>query len=83
MSSGQTDANLHHIIQGQAGGNFGLNATGQEQAKKAGQRLSGEVFTHAYVSDLQRTRDTIRLILGENQQWTDMEKVKVGVHVFL
>ncbi len=77
LSSGETDANKNGIIQGQAGGDFPLNATGRMQAKKTGERLCAEAFTAVYVSDATRTLDTARAIVQENQVFNDFSKAKV------
>ena len=69
--SGQTDANVHQLL----GGDFSLNSTGREQAAKVGRRLKDNDFTHAYVSDLVRARETMDIILAINQHWQDKWQV--------
>ncbi|KAM4819785.1 fructose-2,6-bisphosphatase TIGAR isoform 2-T2 [Thomomys bottae] len=44
-----------------------LSAAGVQQAAAAGRFLSGVVFTHAFSSDLTRTKQTIHGILGESK----------------
>ena len=53
---GQTDANLHRLIQGQSNGP--LNATGREQVEILGKRLQGVHIDQIIASPLQRAYDT-------------------------
>lgn len=58
---GQTHENLAKILQGQTYGT--LNQTGKEQAQKVAERLKNENIDVAYVSDLERTKETAKEIL--------------------
>ena len=53
---GETDWNRQHRFQGQI--DVPLNAMGQQQAQRLGQRLAGERIDRLWVSDLLRTRQT-------------------------
>ncbi len=58
---GQTHENVAKIIQGQSQGR--LTAQGREQAQKVGLRLKDEKISIAYVSDLERAKQTAKEIL--------------------
>ncbi len=49
FSSGETDANRKHVLQGQT--NFPLNELGRDQATKAGIKLQDDRFDWIYSSD--------------------------------
>ena len=55
---GQTVDNVNGIYQGQTEGK--LTETGISQAIRVGQRLASERFDRVYVSDLGRTRETLK-----------------------
>ena len=58
---GETVENATGICQGQSYGT--LSEKGKEQATKVAKRLKDEKFSIAYVSDLERTKDTAKEIL--------------------
>ncbi|MBI5002370.1 histidine phosphatase family protein [Candidatus Woesearchaeota archaeon] len=58
---GETVENATGICQGQSYGT--LSEKGKEQARKVGLRLKSEKIDTAYVSDLERTKDTAKEIL--------------------
>lgn len=58
---GETDCNNLKIIQGQSVPSH-LTEAGRHQAHIAGRRLAGYGFTHVYVSDLIRARETADII---------------------
>jgi len=60
---GQTDANLHHIIQGQ--NNTPLNETGKKQAKKVAKELKASKANLIISSDLKRAKETAYIISKE------------------
>lgn len=60
---GETKWNAEGRIQGHT--DIELSERGREQARAAARRLSGINFDAAYCSDMNRTRDTARIILGE------------------
>ena len=63
---GETIDNARRIMQGQTQGQ--LNENGIQQAKELGQRLA-DVHFDAYVSsDLQRSIETCRLVVGSKKQ---------------
>ncbi len=62
---GETMWNAEGRIQGHT--DVGLTERGKEQARATAQRLSGVHFDVAYSSDMSRTRDTARIILGERE----------------
>jgi len=61
MRHGQTEWNVIHRIQGTS--DIPLNEKGREQARAACERYREEHFTRAYVSPLQRARETAELVL--------------------
>ena len=60
---GETEWNAEGRIQGHT--DIGLSDWGREQARAIARRLAGVPFAVAYSSDMSRTRDTARIILGE------------------
>ncbi len=58
---GETVENATGICQGQSFGT--LSEKGKEQAQKVAERLKEQAFDIAYVSDLERTKDTAKEIL--------------------
>ena len=74
LRHGQTDWNLEGRHQGQA--DPPLNATGWEQARSAAAQLSSIPLEAAYSSDLERARDTARVI-------ADALQLPVQVHTGL
>ena len=60
---GETLWNAEGRIQGHT--DIGLSERGEEQARMVGRRLSGVRFDAAYSSDMSRTTDTARAILGD------------------
>jgi broad specificity phosphatase PhoE len=60
---GQTVWNAEGRIQGHS--DIGLSETGQRQAQAIARRLADVHFDVAYCSDLSRTTETARIILGE------------------
>jgi broad specificity phosphatase PhoE len=60
---GETEWNAAGRIQGHT--DIGLSSNGADQARSLGKRLSGLSIDAAYSSDLRRTSETARLILGE------------------
>ena len=60
---GETEWNAEGRIQGHT--DIGLSDRGREQARAIARRLAGFPFAVAYSSDMSRTRDTARIILGE------------------
>uniref|UniRef100_A0A8C6I2B2 Fructose-2,6-bisphosphatase TIGAR n=1 Tax=Mus spicilegus TaxID=10103 RepID=A0A8C6I2B2_MUSSI len=68
---GETRLNKEKIIQGQ-GVDAPLSETGFRQAAAAGQFLSNVQFTHAFSSDLTRTKQTIHGILEKSRFCKDM-----------
>ncbi len=63
---GETEWNAEGRIQGHT--DVGLSNRGRAQARAVARRLSDVPFDVAYSSDLSRTRDTARLILGERER---------------
>lgn len=59
---GETEWNAAGRIQGHT--DVALSPRGREQARATARRLAGAPFDAAYSSDMQRTRDTARIILG-------------------
>ncbi|XP_069346903.1 fructose-2,6-bisphosphatase TIGAR isoform X2 [Eulemur rufifrons] len=68
---GETRFNKEKIIQGQ-GMDEPLSETGFKQATAAGIFLSNVRFTHAFSSDLMRTKQTMLGILEKNKFCKDM-----------
>ena len=60
---GETEWNAEGRIQGHT--DIGLSDRGREQARATARRLAEVPFAVAYSSDMSRTRDTARIILGE------------------
>ena len=60
---GETEWNAEGRIQGHT--DIGLSDRGREQAQATARRLAEVPFAVAYSSDMSRTRDTARIILGE------------------
>ena len=60
---GQTTCNVGGVHQGW--GPIRLTALGKEQAKRARDKLSGEIFEKYYCSDLLRTRQTAEIVFPE------------------
>ena len=60
---GETEWNAKGRIQGHT--DIGLSDRGREQAQATARRLAEVPFAVAYSSDMSRTRDTARIILGE------------------
>ena len=60
---GQTDANLHHIVQGQS--DTSLNETGRRQAKKVAMELKEYKANLIISSDLKRAKETAYIISKE------------------
>ena len=60
---GETEWNAEGRIQGHT--DIGLSDRGREQAWATARRLAEVPFAVAYSSDMSRTRDTARIILGE------------------
>ena len=60
---GETEWNAEGRIQGHT--DIGLSDRGREQARFTARRLAEVPFAVAYSSDMSRTRDTARIILGE------------------
>lgn len=60
---GQTEENLARIFQGHLPGR--LTEEGKKQAERLGERLKDVHFDAVVSSDLQRVKDTVRLILGD------------------
>ena len=63
---GETEWNAEGRIQGHT--DVGLSDRGRAQARAVARRLSDVPFDVAYSSDLSRTRDTARLILGARER---------------
>jgi probable phosphoglycerate mutase len=57
---GETDWNRERRFQGHA--DIGLNANGQEQARRLAMRLAGESFDALHSSDLRRARDSVQAL---------------------
>uniref|UniRef100_A0A8C6RWD6 Fructose-2,6-bisphosphatase TIGAR n=1 Tax=Nannospalax galili TaxID=1026970 RepID=A0A8C6RWD6_NANGA len=70
-SSGETRFNKEKILQGQ-GMDEPLSDTGFKQAAAAGQFLNNVHFTHAFSSDLTRTKQTMHGILEKSKFCKDM-----------
>lgn len=62
---GETDANLHNMIQGQT--DVPLNSSGLKQAELVGKRLRNFPFDVIYSSDLSRAAITAQSIAGERE----------------
>ena len=61
---GETEENLTSISQGQSPGN--LSQRGMIQCKQVAKRLNHHHFDHVYCSDLQRTKDSLNIIMQQN-----------------
>jgi len=59
---GETAWNAENRIQGQT--DVPLHDVGRREARQTGERLAGVRFAAAYCSDLSRTQETARIILG-------------------
>lgn len=77
---GETELNRTKIIQGQ-GGDAVLNEKGQKQAQALGKFLSSESYTHIYASDLSRARETCELILSNNQDPEQKNRIKLDQRI--
>ncbi|MBI2668822.1 histidine phosphatase family protein [Candidatus Woesearchaeota archaeon] len=66
---GETDANVQKLSQGHL--ESILTVRGIEQTKKLAERLKDEHFNFAYISDLQRTRDTANIVLENDHNNTE------------
>ncbi|XP_030644245.1 fructose-2,6-bisphosphatase TIGAR B [Chanos chanos] len=71
---GETPYNKDKLLQGQ-GIDCPLSATGLQQAEAAGQYLRDLHFTKAFVSDLQRAKQTAEIILRNNIHSSSLELV--------
>ncbi|HBV68568.1 MAG TPA: histidine phosphatase family protein, partial [Clostridiales bacterium] len=60
---GESVANLNKRFSGIT--DVELSENGREQARVAGQKLTGEKISHVYSSTLQRARDTAKIICDE------------------
>ncbi len=69
---GETKENVAKIIQGQTYGN--LTDVGIEQAKRVALYLKNENIDIAYVSDLERAKDTAKEILSNHQHTKVLEE---------
>ncbi len=65
---GETEWNAQGRLQGHV--DVGLSEKGQCQARAVARRLDGVSFHAAYSSDLSRTAETARIILGRQQEET-------------
>ncbi len=65
---GETEWNAEGRLQGHV--DVGLSEKGQRQAQAVARRLDGVCFQAAYSSDLSRTTETARIILGRQQEGT-------------
>ena len=65
---GETKWNAEGRLQGHV--DVGLSEKGQRQAQAVARRLSGVIFDAAYSSDLSRTAETARIILGQKPEVT-------------
>ena len=78
---GETNWNAEGRIQGHT--DIDLSERGREQARAAAGRLSGVHFDAAYCSDLSRTSETARIILGERatplQETPELREYNKGV----
>ena len=73
---GQTVANVSGVLVG-GGSDSPLTETGEENAHLLGQKLSEIPFKNAYVSELGRTKRTAKLVLSENNSWSDAKPLLV------
>ncbi len=61
----------------ESGGDLPLSTAGRQQALNAGWRLGGEVLAAVYASDLSRTAETARIIVGANRAGFDAGRIEV------
>ncbi|KAJ8391079.1 hypothetical protein AAFF_G00097000 [Aldrovandia affinis] len=71
---GETQYNKDKLLQGQ-GVDLPLSATGLQQAESVGNYLRDLKFTNAFVSDLQRARQTANIIVRNNLHCSGIEMV--------
>jgi broad specificity phosphatase PhoE len=64
---GESVANVGNFISDDPGKPVGLTDTGRAQAAALARRLRGETFTHAYVSEFPRARETAAILLRHHQ----------------
>ena len=67
---GQTDYNKHGVLAGQL--NPPLNSNGRFQATKVGIALADVKFDKVYCSDLKRAEQTCRIILSQNDHFSEV-----------
>jgi len=64
LRHGESEANVGGFINDDPVRPVALTARGREQAAKAGEKLRGICFTHAYASEFPRARQTAAIILS-------------------
>jgi broad specificity phosphatase PhoE len=60
---GESEANVGHFINDDPAKPVHLTAKGKTQAELLAVELSGEAFTHAYVSEFPRAQETLNILL--------------------